>query len=172
MLDYFLFYLYTIFVDKSTKGNKMADDLYVNFTFLIAKLNKVIQKIKTFEISKFGLHPIHVSCVYYLGKNPQGLTAKELCNLSLEDKAAISRALKEAQEKGFVKYAVNGRNEIVQLTEEGEKLAARINERVNSAVRAGSLNIDNEKRNFLYDSLLKISNNLIDYYQNLMKNEV
>ena len=150
----------------------MADDLYVNFTVLIAKLNKIIHKIKSFEISKYGLHPIHVSCIYYLSKNPQGLTAKELCGLSLEDKAAISRALKVAQEKGYVKYTVKGRNEIVQLTQNGEKLATHINERVNSAVKAGNLNVEETERKFFYDSLFKISNNLIDYYKNLIKSEI
>ncbi len=147
------------------------EDLYINFTVSISKLNKLVQRIKSYEISKFGLHPIHVSCGYYLSKNPQGLTAKELCELALEDKAAISRALKALQEKGLVKYLPKGRNEVVQLTDEGEKLGKAISERINSAVKAGCANITDEERKFFYNSLLEISNNLIDYYQKLIKSE-
>ncbi|MDE7400794.1 MAG: MarR family transcriptional regulator, partial [Clostridia bacterium] len=104
-------------------------------------------------------------------KNPQGLTAKELCELTLEDKAAISRALKSLQEKGIVKYSPKGRNEIVQLTEEGEKLSAVISERINMAVKAGCANITDQERQFFYNSMLEISNNLIEYYQRLVKSE-
>ncbi len=147
------------------------EDLYINFTISIARLSKLVQKIKSHEISKYGLHPIHVSCGYYLSKNPQGLTAKELCDMSLEDKAAISRALKTLHEKGIVEYSPKGRNEIVKLTSEGQKLADIINERVNAAVKASTVNITSEQREFFYNSLLEISENLIKYYENLLKEE-
>ncbi len=159
-------------VDKSSKEDSVVDDLYINFTISIIKLNKIIQKIKSFEISKYDLQPIHVTCIYYLWKNPQGLTAKELCATILEDKAAISRALKTLQEKKYAKYDSKGRNEIVHLTNEGVKLAEYINERINLAVKAGSLNFSDDERKFFYDSLSEISNNLIKYYQDLTKSEV
>ncbi len=147
------------------------EDLYINFTVSIARLNKLVQKIKSFEINKYGLHPIHVSCGYYLSKNPEGLTAKELCDMSLEDKAAISRALKTLQERGIVEYSPKGRNEIVKLTQDGQKLANIISERINAAVKAGSVNLTNKQREFFYNSLLEISDNLIKYYENLIKKE-
>ena len=59
----------------------------------------------------------------------------------------------------------------MQLTEEGEKLAAIISERINSAVKAGCANITDEERKFFYNSLLEISNNLIEYYQKLIQSE-
>ncbi len=145
------------------------EDLYVNFTASITKLSKLIQRIKSFEIGKYGLHPIHVSCGYYLSKNPQGLTAKELCELTLEDKAAIPRALKALQEKGIIEYSPHGRNKIIKLTNEGHKLADIIREKINDAVKAGSANITREQREFFYNSLLEISNNLIKYYENEIK---
>ena len=147
------------------------EDLYLNFTVSITKLNKLVQKIKAFEMSKYGLQAIHASCGYYLSKHPQGLTAKELCEMLLEDKAAISRALKTLQEKGYVEYIPRGRNEIVRLTDEGEKLAKKIIDKVNSAVNAGSVDITEEQRKFFYHSLLEISDNLIEYYQKLIKCE-
>lgn len=147
------------------------EDLYVNFTFSIAKLSKLIQRIKSVEISKYGLQPIHVSCGYYLRKNPQGLTAKELCEMTLEDKAAISRAIQTLQERGYVACQPRGRNKIVKLTDEGQKFAKAISEKIRLAVRAGSVNITEEQRKFFYNSLLEISDNLIEYYQKLIESE-
>lgn len=141
------------------------EDLYTDFTISILRLNKLVQRIKTNEISKFGLKPIHVSCGYYLNKNPQGLTAKELCELSLEDKAAISRALRTLQEKGYVKYAPYGRNELIQLTDEGKKLADHICKRVSKAVSTCSISLTADERKFLYKALSNIADSLKSYYK-------
>lgn len=147
------------------------EDLYTNFTLSVLRLNKLVQRIKTNEISKMGLKPIHVSCGYYLNNNPQGLTAKELCELSLEDKAAISRALKTLQEKGYVKYVTHGRNEIVQLTDEGKELADHICEKVSKAVSTCSINLTADERKFLYKTLDDIADNLESYYKKTIKSE-
>lgn len=146
-------------------------DLYKNFTVSIAKLNKLVQKIKSVEMDKYGLQPIHASCVYYLSQNPQGLTAKELRDMTTEDKAAVSRALKTLQNSGYAEYAPHGRNEIVKLTETGNKLAHSIIDKVNSAVEAGSANLTEEQRQFFYNSLSEIKDNLTEYYHNLTKSE-
>lgn len=146
-------------------------DLYVSFTVTIAKLNKLVQKIKSVEMDKYGLQPIHASCLYHLNKALQGLTAKELCDLTFEDKAAVSRALKTLQEKGYAEYAPHGRNEIVKLTDDGVKLAAAIGDKINSAVEAGSANMTEEQRKFFYNSLSAITDNLNKYYKDLTKSE-
>ena len=146
-------------------------DLYISFTVSIAKLNKLVQKIKSIEMGKHDLQPIHASCVYYLSKNPQGLTAKELRDMTVEDKAAVSRALKTLQDKGYAEYAPHGRNEFVKLTEAGDKLAQDIKDKVKSAVDAGSADLTAEQREFFYSSLLEITNHLTEYYHNLMKSE-
>ena len=145
------------------------DNIYTKFTISITKLNKLVQRIKSYEICKYGLQPIHVSCAYFLRRNPQGLTAKEICDMSLEDKAAISRALKVLQAKGYVEYSPRGRNEIVKLTTEGEKFSDNIIKKINSAVKASSTNISQEQREFFYNSLIEISDNLVTYYENLIK---
>lgn len=147
------------------------EDLYTDFTISILRLNKLVQKIKTDEIRKVGLKPIHVSCGYYLHKNPQGLTAKEICELSLEDKAAISRALKTLQDKGYVKYAPYGRNEIVQLTDEGKKFANHICERVSEAVSTCSISLTADERKFLYKALSDIADRLESYNKNSIRSE-
>lgn len=145
------------------------EDVFVDFTLSILRLNKLVQKIKTFEIEKFGLKPIHVMCGYYLNKHPQGLTAKELSELTLEDKAAISRALKMMQERGYVNYDADRRNAIIKLTEEGKQFTSIICARAEKAVAAGSMDFTEEERNFFYKSLDVINENLRGYYEELIK---
>ena len=146
------------------------EDLFVDFTLSILRLNKLVQKIKTYEIEKYGLKPIHVMCSYYLNRDPQGLTAKELSELTLEDKAAISRALKMMQEKGYVTYDPNRRNAIIKLTEEGKQFTNVICARAEKAVAAGSMDFSPEERIFFYRSLDVINENLRAYYKELIKN--
>ena len=146
------------------------EDLFVDFTVSILTLNKLVQKIKTYEIEKLGLKPVHVMCGYYLNKNPQGLTAKELVELTLEDKAAISRAVKIMQENGFVQYDSNSRNAVIKLTDKGKEIASHICKRADEAVSAGSIQFTEEERNFFYKSLGAIVDNLKNYYKDLVKN--
>ncbi len=142
---------------------------FVDFTMAILQLNKSVQKIKAYEIEKFGLKPVHVMCSYYLYNNPQGLTAKELGEMSLEDKAAISRALKTMQDSGYIKYDSNGRNAKVYLTDEGKELAAHVSKRADKAVEAGSVDFTESEREFFYKSLGAIVSNLKKYYKELIK---
>ena len=146
------------------------EDLFVDFTMSILSLNKLVQKIKTFEMEKYGLKSIHVMCGYYLNKNPQGLKAKELVELTLEDKAAISRALKIMQEKGYVKYDSDSRNSTVKLTDKGKQLTDIICVRAAKAVEGGSLEFTPEERIFFYKSLDAIIGNLKNYYKELVIN--
>ena len=146
------------------------EDLFVDFTVSILTLNKLVQKIKTYEIEKLGLKPVHVMCGYYLDKNPQGLTAKELVELTLEDKAAISRAVKIMQENGFVQYDSNSRNAVIKLTDKGKEIASHICKRADEAVSAGSIKFTEEERIFFYKSLGAIVDNLKNYYKDLVKN--
>lgn len=145
------------------------EDLFVDFTVTILKLNKLVQKIKSLEIERYGLKPVHVMCIYYLNKNPQGLTAKELGELTLEDKAAISRAIKIMYDKGIVRYDFNSRNSLVELTDEGGQVADDICARVSRAVSAGALDFSEEERNFFYQSLGTIVEKLNNYYKDLVK---
>ena len=147
------------------------EDLFIDFTISVLKLNKLVQKIKTFEIEKFGLKPVHVACGYYLNKNPQGLTAKELGDLTLEDKAAISRALKIMQDNGLVKYDANSRNAVITLTDEGREIATHICAKANEAVSACSVDFTADERIFFYKSLGAIVDNLNNYYKELINND-
>ena len=143
------------------------ENIFENFTITILRLNKLVQKIKNFEMQEYDLKTIHVMCMYYLNNHPDGLTASELTKLTLEDKAAISRALKVLKEKGYVVYDPNKYNADIRVTEEGKKLALLICKKADSAVNAGSYDFTEAERNCFYKQLGTIADNLEEYYKNL-----
>lgn len=146
-------------------------DRFDSFTYLILKLSKIIQKIKNVEVEEFGLKAIHVMCIYHLNQNPRGLTASEIVALTLEDKAAISRALNLLKEMDIVNYEPKKYNGIVSLTIHGIEIAEKIDEKAKTAVDAGSYNLNMAEREVLYRSLSKIEDNLDNYYKELVGNE-
>ena len=145
------------------------EDLFERFTVSILRLNKLVQRIKIYEIKKFGLKSIHVMCLYYFNCHPEGLTASELVKLTLEDKAAISRALATMREEGYAEYDSATHNADVRLTPKGKQLAEYIVGRAAAAVSAGSADFSAEQREFFYKSLVTISDNLEQYYNELSK---
>ena len=148
------------------------EKIFENFTVTILKLNKLVQKIKTFEMEEFGLKAIHVMCGYYLLEHEEGLTASELTKLTLEDKAAISRALIAMRDKGLVSYDTKTYNAKIVLTEDGKKFATSVMEKADRAVKAGSADQTDEERIAFYRKLSDIVANLTEYYyENLTKSK-
>ncbi len=143
------------------------EKIFENFTVTVLKLNKLVQKIKTYEMREYGLKAIHVMCGYYLNLHEEGLTAAELVKLTMEDKAAISRALSQLREKGLINYDSNHYNAKIKLTADGKKFAEYITEKSEKAVGAGSAMFTDEQREFFYQSLESIADNLKEYYQKL-----
>lgn len=147
------------------------DDVFERFTMTVLKMSKLVQKIKSLEIRKFGLKAIHVMCLYNLRLHPDGLTASELCRQTLEDKAAVSRALAQLREGGYVTGDAGRHNAAVTLTEKGGRLAQYVTERAARAVAAGSADLTDEERARFYDTLLEICNNLKQYYRELLREQ-
>lgn len=147
------------------------ENIFENFTITILKLNKLVQKIKNYEMQEYGLKTIHVMCGYYLKNHPEGLTASELTKLTLEDKAAISRALKTLQEKGFVSYDPNKYSAVIRLTEDGKKFAAAVCEKAEKAVEAVSYRFTDDERISFYKALGTIADNLEKYHDGLVKSK-
>lgn len=143
-------------------------DRFENFTVSVLKLNKLIHKIKLYEMEEYDLRAIHVMCVYYLNSNPN-LTATELAKLTLEDKAAISRALKTLAEKGYVNYAADGYNAQITLTDAGKAVSEKISDKAAKAVNAAGGSLSEKQREEFYDSLGAIVKDLETYYNKLSK---
>ena len=140
-------------------------DRFENFTVTVLKINKLVQKIKLFEMDGYGLKAIHVMCIYYAGGGP--VTAGELCRLTCEDKAAISRALGMLKGRGVRNYDAGKYNAEVTLTGKGRELCDFIKVKSSAAVEAAGADLSEEERALLYKSLASVADNLEKYYNAL-----
>lgn len=122
---------------------------------------KFIQRIKNAEMTEFGLKGIHVSCLFYLNHNPEGLTSAQLCSLCCEDKASISRVVSDLRSRGYIEQGT-GKNyrAPLLLTEAGQQIAHRMDPIIESWVTIGGDGMTDEQRQSFYESLSLIASNL------------
>ena len=152
-------------------GTKM--DRFETFTGSILELNRCVQKLKDLEMKPFGLRANHVMCLYYLGKNPQGLTVTELAETCREDKAAVSRCVSLLVERGFVggSFPENKRSyrTKLSLTASGRELVEAIYRKVDVAMVGGGSGLTDAQREDLYASMELIIRNLSRYITEMGK---
>jgi DNA-binding MarR family transcriptional regulator len=144
-----------------TKGEAMGERFQL-FTVLISTLNRSIRRIKTEEMADFGLKSGHVSCLYYLHREGK-LTAKELCDICEEDKANISRAIKDMEGKGLI-TCTTGRSKRYQspleLTTKGKEMALELDQKIEKVLQVSSEGMTKEERDSMYRCLAIIDKNL------------
>ena len=134
-------------------------DLFVQ---LISSLNKYIRKIKTEELSEFNLKGTHVMCIYYIDKFSK-ITAKELCDLTGEDKAAISRALDYLEGEGFIQHEIDELKRYKTpyvFTEKGLSFASRYCGRIDETVENADAGVEEDDKDVMFRALEIINNNL------------
>ena len=127
----------------------------------ITSCYKYIQRIKSMEMTEFGLKGNHVMCLYYLRQNPAGLTASQLCGLCAEDKAAISRTVSELRSKGYITtLSEKAYRAMLTLTAAGQEVARKFDKLIEGWVTAGGDGLTDEERTDFYKSLATIAENL------------
>lgn len=135
---------------------------FETFTTQIAKISRAIRRIKTEEMKDFNLKSPHVSCLYYLFKN-ESLTAKQLCDICDEDKAAISRSIDYLEKNGYLTCDSKTEKKYkspIALTEKGKQVGKGVAEKVDNILIAASEGLTDKDREIFYKSLLLISDNL------------
>ena len=127
----------------------------------ITSCYKFIQRIKSMEMTEFGLKGTHVMCLYYLRRNPAGLTAAQLCGLCAEDKAAISRTVSELRSRGYITtLSEKAYRAMLTLTAAGHELARKFDHLIEGWVTAGGDGLTDEERMDFYKALSSITENL------------
>lgn len=137
------------------------------FAGSVVELNRCLQRIKDIEMRKLGLRAGHAMCLYYLGQNEDGLTAAELTELCREDKAAVSRCVRELMEKellyGRVPENKRSYRTKLKLTESGRALVDKIQDRIVEALFSGGSGLTDQQRENFYESMERILRNLSQY---------
>ncbi len=136
---------------------------FKNFTNLIAGISRSIYRLKLEAMAKFDLKSSHVSCIYYLYQEIAH-TATELCEVCEEDKANISRALRELEEEGHIvrQKSARGRpTRRLSLTESGMEIGKSLSMSIIEVMTAASVGISDGDRDIMYKSLFKIDANLL-----------
>ena len=139
-------------------------DRFETFTVLISKISRSIRKLKSNEMAKYNLKTPHVSCLYYLNKNGN-LTAKNLCDICEEDKAAISRSIEYLEKNDFIKCESKTEKRYKSplfLTEKGKEVGDALVAKIDKILEISSNGLSTEDRDIFYRCLFKISENLED----------
>ena len=135
-----------------------------DFTLLLLSAERSINKIKNAGMREFGLRGTQVNCLLCLYKNKNGLTAKDICAICKEDKASVSRILKELEQKEYVCYeqelSKKKYNSIINLTPKGKELAELIISKIKEIVRYDEDCISKEEIAVFYQTFFKICENL------------
>ncbi len=145
------------------------ENRFETFTILISKIARAIRKIKSEEMKEFNLQGPHVSCLFYLYKSDKPLTAKELCDMCDEDKAAISRSIEYLEKEGFIDCQSKTEKRYkspLSLTQKGEESAKKIAVIIDNIVAVAGEGLNEDNRKIFYESLSLISKNLENMYNN------
>ena len=138
----------------------MKQERFQAFVTGISVCYKYIQKIKSLEMTEFGLKGAHAMFLFFLHSHPEGLTAAQLSQLCAEDKAAVSRSLASLLEEGYIVSDEKKYRSRIRLTQRGEEMACRIDQMIERWVESGGDGLTEQDRDVFYSSLELIANNL------------
>lgn len=113
---------------------------------------------------QFGLSGNHVMCLFYLAQHQEGLTATQLCQMMSVNKAAVSRAMAELEEKDYIFYMNQEENKkyraVARLTVTGFAVTEQLDEIIYEVVNEIGKDLEEEERNVMYQSLETVLKNL------------
>ena len=136
---------------------------FEQFCNAISSIQHSITRIERVEMEKYGLKGPHAQCMLVMDRNPEGITAAELCTICGKDKAAISRILSELVQSGMItRLDPNGKRyrSRLYMTERGKAVAKQVDDRVHMAVSQVSALYDVESREVFVNVLDRIAVNL------------
>lgn len=133
---------------------------FMDFITGITVCYKHIQRIKSTEMTEFGLKGAHGIYLFFLHHNPDGMTASQLSQVCGEDKAATSRALAILQEKGYIQTDEKKYRSNIRLTDSGHAIAEQIDRIAEQWVSLGGDNLTEEERESFYRALKIIAESL------------
>lgn len=138
----------------------MYSERFQEFSGLISRAEKALQRAKAENVRSYGLRGVHVSCLLALCEREEGLTATELAAVCGVDRAQISRVAAELTALGLICDAAPGPRRryrgALTLTEEGRAAAAGMVDIVDEKLQSVSGDIPPEELAAFYRVLRTI----------------
>lgn len=138
------------------KENERLDE-FLTYTRL---LSKIVTKYKNEMMKQYDLKSVHVECLFYLSYKGD-MTMNQLVKYTLEDKAYVSKAIKQLKEKDYIIYKT-GYHEMISLLEKGKMLALEIQKTSSNLLYSARVNISDDEASTFINVLKKINQNLED----------
>ena len=138
-------------------------DRFEIFSLAISGVYRCLHKIEADEMSKFGLKGSLAQYLFAMRRHPEGITAAQLCDMCDKDKAAVSRAITEMEQKGLVQRLVSDHAAYripLILTPAGDAAAQHVCEKAAVAVELAGKGLTDDQRAVFYEALGLIERNL------------
>lgn len=138
---------------------------FEQFLFSISCINRHVQRLERAEMESHGYRGSFAQYLLALYHYDEGLTAAKLAALCDKDKAAISRAVTEMEEKGLVFRAHNGDHIYrarICLTEQGKHIAELLFVQARVAVKEIGKELNQEELQTICSALNRIATRLHD----------
>ena len=133
---------------------------FSQFCFGISAIQRSIQKIERDEMESRGFKGAFAQYLVVMVQYPDGVTASQLCDLCDRDKAAVSRAVTEMEERGLITRQGKSYRARLFLTPLGEETARFVCSRAVVAVAEAGKGLSEEERAAFYRVLERIAANL------------
>lgn len=134
---------------------------YEAFAGAISSIHRCIQKIERDEMIRYGYKGAFAQYLTAMTHHPDGVTAAQLCEICDRDKAAVSRAIAEMEEKQLIcRSNGHGYRALLLLTEQGKSAADFVFSRAQTATQAVGKVLSDEQRRSFYAALTSIATNL------------
>ena len=133
---------------------------FTQFCFNISAINRAIQKIERDEMERYGNRGAFAQYLVVMMQYPDGVTAAQLRDLCDRDKAAVSRALTEMEEKELIYRTGSHYRAKLFLTEAGQEAAQFVCERAIIAVMEAGKGLTDADRTVFYAAMDRIASNL------------
>lgn len=133
---------------------------FERFTYALFGVYRHWHSIAGKEMERFGLKGSYAVYLLVMRRNPEGITAAQLCEASGRDKSDVSRAVAAMEKLGFVKKEGVPYRALLKLTPQGLDAADQVQTRSNLAVELAGKDLTQQQRDSLYESLELIGANL------------
>jgi DNA-binding MarR family transcriptional regulator len=133
---------------------------FSQFCFGISAIHRAVQKIERDEMERYGNKGAYAQYLVAMIQYPDGITASQLCELCDRDKAAVSRAAAEMEEKGLIRREGSHYRAKLFLTQAGQDAAQFVCKRAVIAVMEAGKGLSDEDRATFYNVLHRIASNL------------